>query len=464
MDIDSNPKSGRSRQQRTDVFISYSHKDKRLLGELNIMLQPLVRLGTITTWDDTRISAGARWLEEINNALGSARVAVLLVSPEFLASDFITKVELPTLLRAAERDGLTILWVAVKPSLYRLTAIAEYQAANDPAKPLAALSRWKRDKELLAICEKIEQASATRLVPKTSAKVTPKTVKAVGSSAPPRRVESEILSRPIQYDPTEYLINFEDERDLFEKMLDDSAKKRLMFIQAAGGRGKSSLLLMLGFHCEREGIPYCRIDSKGQVYDNPHFTLAHAMCTQLGLSPRHLAHALQPLSVYRSQREIDDPYIVSQILAGVNMAHDGLRQRYMKESLSDAFIADLGQLVKQKGRVVCLFDSLERLSPEEEDWLLDTLLTPVRSRKLKGVKIVTAGHRWPKINKRKWERNTHLVDGLSPMNAEHIKTYAEKLNIKITDEEAKYYWKASAGIPLHMAMVVRNLRTQSEVA
>jgi hypothetical protein len=247
-------------------------------------------------------------------------------------------------------------------------------------------------------------------------------------------------------------------------MLDNSAKKRLMFIQAPGGRGKSSLLLMLGFHCEREGIPYCSIDSKGQPYDNPHFTLAHAMCSQLGLSPRHLAQALQPLSVYRSQGEIDDPYIVSQILAGVNITHDGLRQRYIKERLRDAFIADLGHLVTQKGQVVCLFDSLESLSPEEEDWLLDTLLTPVKSRKLKGVMIVTAGRRWPEINKRTWARNTYLVDGLSSMNADHIKTYAEKLNIKITDEEAKYYWKASRGIPLHVAMVVRNLRAQSEVA
>jgi TIR domain len=461
MDSDSNQKSGRSRQQRTDVFISYSHKDHKLLGELNIMLQPLVRLGTITTWDDTKISPGAKWRKEINTALGSARVAVLLVSPEFLASEFITRVELPKLLRAAERDGLTVLWVAVKHSLYRLTAIAHYQAANDPAKPLTALSRSNRDKELLRICDKIEQATTTKPVRKTPARV-PR--KAVGSSVPPRRVEAEIHSGPTQNDPREYLINFEAERDLFKKMLDDSARKHLMFIQAPGGRGKSSLLLMLGVHCEREGIPYCSIDSKVQPYDNPHLTLAQAMCAQLGHSPRHLAQALQPLSVYRSQGEIDDPYVVSQILAGVNITHDGLRQRYIKDRLRDAFIADLGQLVTQRGQVVCLFDSLERLSPEEEDWLLDTLLTPIRSRQLKGVRIVTAGHRWPKINKKTWGRNTYLVDGLSSMNAEHIKNYAEKLNIKITDEEAKYYWKASAGIPLHMAMVVRNLRTQSVVA
>lgn len=458
MALDSNPKPGRSRHQRTDVFISYSHKDRKWLDEFTIMLTPLVRKGTVTPWDDTQISSGAKWRKEIDKALGLAKVAVLLVSDDFLASDFITTVELPKLLRVAQRDGLTILWVAVWPSLYRLTPIAEYQAANDPERPLAGFPRVKRKEELRKICEKIDQAA--KLARKKPAKVRPKPV---GPSTPPPTIASRKRPRPIQTGPTEFLVNFDDERSRFRKMLDGS-KKRLMFIQAKGGRGKSSLLLMLSVYCQDEGIPCCRIDSKGQAYDNPHFTLARAMCNQLGLSPRNLVKALQPLSVFKWQGEIDDPYVVSQILDGVDVTNDGLRQPYIKDRLKEAFTADLGQLVKQKGRVVCLFDSFERVSPDEEDWLLETLLKPVKSGKLKGVTIVTAGHRWPKINKKKWERDTFLLDSLPAMNADHIKTYAEKLNIKITDEEAKYYRKASAGIPLHMAMVIRNLRTQSEVA
>ena len=66
-------------------------------------------------------------------------------------------------------------------------------------------------------------------------------------------------------------------------------------------------------------------------------------------------------------------------------------------------------LWSRKDALVCLFDSFERLSPEEEDWLLDTLLTPVARGKLKGVMIVTAGHRWRKINKWKWQRNAYLL-------------------------------------------------------
>jgi anti-anti-sigma factor len=133
---------------RDQVFISYSHADDRWLKELRIHLEPYVRNTAITVWDDTMIRAGAVWKEKIWQALASAKVAVLLVSPAFLASKFIAEEELPPLLEAAKTKGVAILWVPVKSSSFKLTPIADYQAAHSPESRLHcyrrafALGRW----------------------------------------------------------------------------------------------------------------------------------------------------------------------------------------------------------------------------------------------------------------------------------------------------------------------------------
>ncbi len=138
--------------QRQGVFVSYSHRDVKWLDRLKTLLKPA--LGSETIWDDTMIKPGAQWSVEIERAIASARVAVLLVTPAFLSSEFIVSNELPLIIER-HNQGLTIFWVAVEPALYQHTALWAYQAANDPSRPLSTLSRAKQDRELLAIAEKI---------------------------------------------------------------------------------------------------------------------------------------------------------------------------------------------------------------------------------------------------------------------------------------------------------------------
>jgi internalin A len=150
--------------KRDRVFISYSHKDRRWLNEIRTMLHPLLKSDRISVWSDQDIGPGDVWRAEIERSVATAKVGVLLVSPNFLASDFITRVELPSLLADARRRGLTILWVPFSDCLVEGTEIARYHAVVDPKRPLDSLPLARRNAMLKAICNKVQESMSAPLV------------------------------------------------------------------------------------------------------------------------------------------------------------------------------------------------------------------------------------------------------------------------------------------------------------
>jgi TIR domain len=132
--------------QRTQVFVSYSHADRDYLDRLKIHLRPFERSGRIDLWSDSKIEAGEDWRKEIRAALDAAVIAVVLVSADFLASDFIAENELPPLLAACEADGVVIIPVILKPCSYKdIPNLTRYQSVNPLNRPLVAMSEAERE-------------------------------------------------------------------------------------------------------------------------------------------------------------------------------------------------------------------------------------------------------------------------------------------------------------------------------
>lgn len=136
------------------VFISYSHKDEawkdRLVTHLTVIkdvLQP---------WSDRNIQAGDEWGEEIRKAMDSAKVAVFLISPNFLTSTFILETEIPYLLERREREGITIVPVICDDCLWQeVPSLAKLQARPRDGRPLASFRGHSLNSELTKIGKEI---------------------------------------------------------------------------------------------------------------------------------------------------------------------------------------------------------------------------------------------------------------------------------------------------------------------
>ena len=131
---------------RNQIFISYSHRDQAWLKKLEPHLSALADRGHIDYWADTRIRPSVRWRDEVEAALNRAAAAILLVTPSFLASEFIKDVELAKLLSRADSDGCQVWSLIVRPSVFSgVPELARFQTFNSPTTPVSKLRLHQQD-------------------------------------------------------------------------------------------------------------------------------------------------------------------------------------------------------------------------------------------------------------------------------------------------------------------------------
>lgn len=140
----------------SSVFFSYSHKDEALRDQLEVHLSALKRDGTITTWHDRRITAGDPLGQRIDEQLEHADLILLLVSPDFLNSDYCHDVEMQRALARHAEGSARVIPVILRPCDWQHSPFAHLLAAPTDGKPI---TRWPdMDEAFLDVVRQIRAA------------------------------------------------------------------------------------------------------------------------------------------------------------------------------------------------------------------------------------------------------------------------------------------------------------------
>jgi hypothetical protein len=122
--------------QRIEVFFSYSHKDEGLREQLQNHLALLKRQGVISDWHDRRIAAGTEWEGQINEHLNTAGVILLLVSADFLASDYCYDKEMKRALERHDAGEARVIPIILRPVDWHAAPFGKLQALPRDGKPV----------------------------------------------------------------------------------------------------------------------------------------------------------------------------------------------------------------------------------------------------------------------------------------------------------------------------------------
>ncbi len=225
------------------IFYSYAHEDEALRDELEKHLSNLERQGHIVLWHDRKIDAGKEWAHEIAANIQEAQIILLLISPDFMASQFCNESEVPLAMERHETEGVRVIPVILRPVDWQDTLFHKLQALPTNSKPI---TKWPdRDEAFLDVAKGIrkvveELASKLSLAP-----------------APPGGIQkkfspaSQVWNVPYRRNPfftgRETLL-----KELHDRLTSTKAAALTQAISGLGGIGKTQTALEYAYRYREE--------------------------------------------------------------------------------------------------------------------------------------------------------------------------------------------------------------------
>jgi GUN4-like/TIR domain len=193
-------------EEAISVFLSYSRKDKDMLDKLITYLAALRRTGKITTWHDRDIEAGSEWEPELLRQMDTADIILLLISADFMASDYCYGKELQRAIERHDRKEVRVIPVILRPCDWNIPEIpfSKLNVLPSDAEPIVS-SKWQYYDEALVIVargirEVSEQLKYTKLNNKRQLTIVPPSKVRKKPTKRQQRVTDELASeRGINY-------------------------------------------------------------------------------------------------------------------------------------------------------------------------------------------------------------------------------------------------------------------------
>src|SRR6266704_2499936 len=153
------------------MFCCYAHEDEPLLKKLKTHLRPLQRKGLIDVWYDRDISAGTDWEQQIKEQLNAAQIILLLISPDFMDSDYCYGVEMQRALERNERGEALVIPIILRPVDWQ-GMLGKLQALPTDAIPVMSSGWHSQDEAFLNVAEGIRKV-VEKDIPRLSALALP---------------------------------------------------------------------------------------------------------------------------------------------------------------------------------------------------------------------------------------------------------------------------------------------------
>lgn len=221
-----------------DVFYSYAHRDEPLREELEKHLALLRRQGYIHEWHDRLIRAGTDWAQAIDKNLNAASLILLLISPDFISSDYCYEIEMQRALERHRSGEARVVPIILRSSDWQSSPFAELQALPKNGKPV---TKWEdRDEAFLNIVEGL-RAIINEMI---------------AGQAPQAAISSSEVYWSLPYNRNSFFTNRQKTLELLHSALQSSMTLAPRALSGMSGIGKTQTAVEYAYR-HRKDYRYC---------------------------------------------------------------------------------------------------------------------------------------------------------------------------------------------------------------